>query len=97
MTRPIRDKHIRKDDLAPETNPGNAYIIDEHKIVIQYLQQCLRRLQLHLYLPLRAQWKPHYKAESVTQRNKGQAQRLAPRTAYKTFLVQPPGKKKQQT
>ena len=38
MTRPIRDEHIRKDDLAPETNPGNAHIIDEHKAAIQYLQ-----------------------------------------------------------
>ena len=38
MTRPIRDEHIKKDDLAPATNPGNAHIIDEHKTTIQYLQ-----------------------------------------------------------
>ena len=38
MTRLIRDEHIRKDDLAPETNPGNAHIIDEYKAAIQYLQ-----------------------------------------------------------
>ena len=42
-------------------------------------------------MSLTVQWKPHYKAESVTQRNKCQSQRLAPRTTYKTFPVQPPG------
>ena len=41
-------------------------------------------------LTVRAQWKPHYKVESITQRNKCQSQRLAPKTTYKTFPVQPP-------
>ena len=38
MTRPIKDEHIRKDDFASVTNPGNAHLIDEHKTTIQYLQ-----------------------------------------------------------
>ena len=34
MTRPIKDEHIRKDDFAPVTNPGNAHVIDEYKTAI---------------------------------------------------------------
>ena len=38
MMRPIKDEHSREDDFAPVTNPGNAHVIDKHKIAIQYLQ-----------------------------------------------------------
>ena len=38
MTRTIKDEHSKKDDFAAVTNPGNAHVIDEHKIAIQYLQ-----------------------------------------------------------
>ena len=38
MTRPIKDEHSREDDITPVTNPGNAHVINEHKIAIQYLQ-----------------------------------------------------------
>ena len=38
MMRPIKDEHSRKDDFAAVTNLGNAHVIDEHKIAIQYLQ-----------------------------------------------------------
>ena len=38
MTRPIKDERSREDDVTPVTKPGNARIINEHKIAIQYLQ-----------------------------------------------------------
>ena len=38
MTRPIKDEHSMEDDVTPVMNPGNARVIGEHKITIQYLQ-----------------------------------------------------------
>ena len=38
MTRPIKDKHSRENNVTPVTNPDNARVIDRHKVAIQYLQ-----------------------------------------------------------
>ena len=55
LTRSIKDEHSMVDDVTPKTSPSNTRITDEHRVAIQCLQQYLRRLQRHLYRPLKAQ------------------------------------------